>query len=286
MKNETKTFLHFVNQALASVEDPSLARALYSGFEANHDRLDRYADTYRQITSRPWTTESLCTFFCGWRSPDGAAHAVSSIVIRLLQASGETEDAAAKDALLSAARHCGEIIVEDAGLGEMHGHPHHSKLYHRMASTICGSDDWRLMDRYLNPVTKEFSNWVGQKRPLAPDLMEAIEMMIMTEMFNTGEYNMMTPMWKAWLHEHMGYATGDANRAAAFLSVHCGEVEARHFVHATSALTLFAQATGRAVDYARIEALSREYVERACLHAERMASVLKPAPAPVSAEVA
>lgn len=274
MENLSRQFIGYVNQALVDVEDRHLAQALLSGFNSQPAELDRYCETYVDMTSSNWSESSLCTFFCGWRSPDGAAHAVSSIIVRILQESASLADAARLQ-MLEAAAHCGEIIVEDIGLGEMHGHPHHSKLYYRMASAICGSDEWRLQDKFLNPITKEFSGWVGEKRPLASQLIEALEMMAMTELFNTGEYNLMTPLWKQWLRDVRGYSAGEASRVASFLSVHCGSVEARHFKHAAEALRLYASATGQAVDYSRIAQLSREYVARACEHLQKMASVLK-----------
>ncbi len=161
MENLSRQFIGYVNQALVDVEDGHLAQALLSGFNSQTAALDTYCETYVDMTSSNWSESSLCTFFCGWRSPDGAAHAVSSIIVRILQESASlTDDARLK--MLEAAAHCGEIIVEDIGLGEMHGHPHHSKLYYRMASAICGSDDWRLQDKFLNPITKEFSGWVGK----------------------------------------------------------------------------------------------------------------------------
>ncbi|QXI26707.1 hypothetical protein [Pseudomonas vanderleydeniana] len=274
MESSNGVFIDYVHQALVEVDDRNLVEALLDGFINNADRLLDYTRRYENMTAQPWSTASLCTFFCGWRSPDGAAHAVASIIVRLLQLSESVREPQARLALLEAARHCGEIIVEDVGLGEMHGHPHHSKLYQRMATTICGSDDWRLQDRYLNPITKEFSAWVGEKRPLAPDLTEALEMMALTELFNTGEYNVMTPLWKRWLRESRGYSAGETHRIAAFLSVHCGSVEARHFRHATDALALYCQATGQSINYRRIAALSNEYVIRACEHLGKMASVL------------
>ena len=274
MENLSRQLIGYVNQALVDVEDGHLVQALLSGFNSQTAALDTYCETYVDMTSSNWSESSLCTFFCGWRSPDGAAHAVSSVIVRILQESASlTDDARLK--MLEAAAHCGEIIVEDIGLGEMHGHPHHSKLYYRMASAICGSDDWRLQDKFLNPITKEFSGWVGKNRPLAPQLIEALEMMAMTELFNTGEYNLMTPLWKQWLRDVRGYSAGEASRVASFLSVHCGSVEARHFKHAAEALRLYASATGQAVDYARIARLSKEYVARACEHLQKMASVLK-----------
>jgi hypothetical protein len=269
------TFLDYVNKALVDVEDEALVDALLSGFEKNLSRIETYAETYQFITSERWSTDSLCTFFCGWRSPDGAAHAVSSIIVRLLQESEHLSRDEDKLKLLEAARHCGEIVVEDIGLGELHGHPHHSKLYHQMASAICGSDAWRQQDKYLDPVTREFSTWVGQKRPLAPTLMEAIEMMLMAELFNTGEYNIMTPMWKGWLREHFWDSAREVNQVARFLSVHCGSVEARHFVHGAEALALYAGGTHQSLDYHRIARLSEDYVVRACEHLHKMASVLR-----------
>jgi hypothetical protein len=271
---KTDFMLSFVDQALSDVQNKRMAAALRKGFDSHANLLESYLNTYQHITSHPWSRESLCTFFCGWRSPDGAAHAVSSIVVRLLQETEALDDVQARLLMLEAARHCGEIIVEDIGLGEMHGHPHHSKLYARMASSICGTEDWRLQDRYLNPITKEFSTWVGSKRPLAPKLVEALEMMAMTELFNTGEYNVMTPLWKDWLRQVQGKSAGDAHRIATFLSVHCGAVEAQHFFHATSALELYCQANAQPLEYARIEALSCEYVQRACVHLKKMESVL------------
>lgn len=266
--------MKYVNLALSYVEDARLAQALNAGFVENEGRLARYANTYRRITSHPWTRDSLCVFFCGWRSPDGAAHAVSSIIVRLLQESESIGNPVDRLKVLKAARNCGEIIVEDIGLGEMHGHPHHAKLYHRLASAVCGSDAWRLQDRFLNPITKEFSAWVGKKRPLAKDLTEAIEMMIMTELFNTGEYNLMTPLWKKWLLTYYTTSSSEVKHISSFLAVHCGSVEARHFEHATGALGLYCTATNQKINYDRMAALSREYVVRACEHLEKMASVL------------
>ena len=84
MEHSTHAFIDYVNDALIDVEDRRLVYALLTGFENNRDRLREYRKTYEGITSGKWTTDSLCTFFCGWRSPDGAAHAVSSIIVRLL----------------------------------------------------------------------------------------------------------------------------------------------------------------------------------------------------------
>ena len=275
MENACDEFMKFVKLSLVEVDDDRLKCALLSGFDRNLDLLLEYRRTYGHITSNRWARDSLCTFFCGWRSPEGAANAVSSIIVRILQESSEMSHVEDKLKMLDAAWNCGEIIVEDVGLGELHHHPHHSKLYYRMASDICGSDDWRLQDRFLDPVTKEFSAWVEKKRPLAPDLMEALEMLIMTEIFNTGEYNLMAPMWRQCLREHYGYTALQANKTTTFLSVHCGDVEARHFRHAANALTLYAAATGQEINFERIRNLSHEYVTRACEHLGKMASVLK-----------
>src|SRR5689334_24895105 len=130
MEKSSQKFIDYVNQALVDVEDGNLVEALLSGFHNNPDKLNAYCETYEDMTSSNWTVSSLCTFFCGWRSPDGAAHAVSSIIVRILQESESLNDDA-RLKMLEAARHCGEIIIEDVGLGEMHGHPHHSKLYYR-----------------------------------------------------------------------------------------------------------------------------------------------------------
>jgi len=274
MSVASEVFKEYANQALSQVEDKKLVSVLMSGFEKNIARLNEYGETYQLITSKNWSQESLSVFFCGWRNPDGAAHAVSSIMIRLLQESDSIESVQGKLLMHEAARNCGEIIIEDVGLGELNNHPHHSKLYYKMATTICGSDNWRKQEVYLDPNTRIFSTWVGAKRPLAKDLMEAIEMMIWTELFNTGEYNLMTPMWKQWIHEYAGFPQKEVGRIAAFLSVHCGAVEARHFIHAANALLLYAKATNREINYERIEHLSNEYVVNACVHLKRMASVL------------
>jgi hypothetical protein len=266
-------FLKYVDRALDAVDNVTLASSLRHGFERNRPLLTEYIEHYAGITSRDHGQTELLRFFCTWRSPDGAAHAVSSIIIRLLREARKKKVAAAKEKLLEAAWHCGEIIVEDVGLGEMHGHPHHSKLYAQLATVACGSDAWRRQDEYAVPASRKFSEWVGEKRPRAPDLMEAIEMMIMTELFNTAEYNIMTPMWKGWLSTSKGLAKHDANKAAAFLTVHCGPVEARHFFHATSALELYAESIGAALEYDRIRDLSTDYVSRACNHLGVMMNV-------------
>jgi hypothetical protein len=85
----------------------------------------------------------------------------------------------------------------------------------------------------------------------------------------------MTPLWKEWIKQHYGYSAGEVNSVASFLSVHCGNVEARHFLHAAQVLRSYAEATGQAIDYERIGRLSNEYVVKACEHLDRMASVLK-----------
>lgn len=268
------SFISHADKALVDIKDDLLKDALRSGLFEHHELLDTYVDTYKEITGQRWSRDSLCTFFCGWRSPDGAAHAVSSITVRLLHEASARQSSHDKLLLLEAAANCGHIIVEDIGLGEMHGHTHHSELYYQMATRVCGTDVWLSRQTYLDPRTREFSSWVKTKRPLAKDLAEAIEMMMLTEFFNTAEYNLMTPMFKDWMQFHHGMSRGEALRTASFLSVHCGDVEASHFRHAGNVLTLYASATGQELDYDRIARLSSEYVVRACGHLATMRSVL------------
>lgn len=267
-------FYEYVEKGLSGVDDASLCNAIRAGFDGARDLLGRYAEAYSLITSRKWPPESLCAFFCGWRGPDAAAHAVSSIIIRILRESGSCNDDRTSKLLLQAARHCGEVIIDDIGLGEMQGHAHHSELYYRMATAICESDRWRQRKNFFAPAMCEFPAWVARKRPLAADLAEAIEMMLMAEIFNTGEYNMMTPMWKTCLREHYGFSGLRLESMTSFLNVHCGDVEAAHFRHAAKALTLYAEATGGVVHYERIRRLSREYVGNACSHIMVMSRVL------------
>ena len=47
----TQPFMKYVNLALSYVEDARLAQALSAGFVENEERLARYANTYRRITS-------------------------------------------------------------------------------------------------------------------------------------------------------------------------------------------------------------------------------------------
>ncbi|MFD2406254.1 hypothetical protein ACFSVK_11715 [Azorhizophilus paspali] len=117
MDDSNGLFIDYVHQALAEVTDRNLVEALLDGFINHADLLDDYTQRYQYMTSRPWSTDALCTFFCGWRSPDGAAHAVASIIVRILQLSKSTPTVQSRLQLLEAARHCGEIIVEDVGLG-------------------------------------------------------------------------------------------------------------------------------------------------------------------------
>ena len=162
-------FLKYVDRALEAVDDTTLASSLRHGFECNRQLLAQYIERYAAITARDHGATELRRFFCTWRSPDGAAHAVSSIIIRLLRAAQQAAGTPAGERLLEAAWHCGEIIVEDVGLGEMHGHPHHSKLYAQLATAACGSDAWRMQDEYAVPAARSFSQWVGEKRPRAPE---------------------------------------------------------------------------------------------------------------------
>ena len=266
--------LTFIEKTLSEVEDEKLVSAILDAFTDQAHLFAEVQAFYEELTDGHWTSDSLRSFFHGWRSPNGASDAVASLGIRLSQLGVAESQPEARDNYFRAAAACGEIIEDDVGLGRMQGREHHARLYERLASAVCGDDAWKL-DEALVPETKNFSSWVGKKRPLAEDLGEGLEMMMMTEIFNTGEYNFMYPLFRPWLKDTLGFSEEAARRDTLFLFVHTGEVEADHFKHSVDAIHRYHDARGESPNYERIQQLAHEYVERARQHFRELRSVLE-----------
>lgn len=129
-----------------------------------------------------------------------------------------------------------DIIKEDVGLS---GLPHHD-LYDRFAAALTGKTDWRNAG-LICAEARKFKNWLHGLRTQGP-LEEALATLVIAEIWNASEYTAAAPVTQKALLRHMDAPR--AHIANAYMSVHAGETEFGHFMHALKAFDLYADAKG------------------------------------------
>lgn len=227
-------------QGIALVEDGALQRALRSCYESPRGReVVRIGDSlFAGLTARRWDQDALCRFLNGYRDTHVTALYVSGLMGRVLrEADAETEGR--RDQLFRAARQIFEIIPEDTGVDD----DPHGEIFFDFANHLVGDDRWQL-GGYGNVACREFREFVKNAR-----LKEEIEVGFLTtaasENWNTGEYTMFDGLTRAWL-ELLGLAVDE--RKLAYVTVHAGETELGHFLHALEGWRLYCEALGRKAD--------------------------------------
>jgi hypothetical protein len=184
-----------------------------------------------RLTSRKWPAETLCRFLGGWRALHGTALYVSALIARVHR-EAVLSSGGAFDVYRSAAE-LSEIIAEDVGVDDCP----HSERFAQFANQLVGDDRW-ASSRYSSPACEEFREYVKYQRLRAP-VEEGILTTAASELWNTGEYTFFASMVVHWMTQILGHPIDAAKESAAYVTVHAGDTELGHFLHALEAWSLY-----------------------------------------------
>ncbi len=209
---------------------------------------------FDRLTSARFPKESTCRFLAGWHATHGTSQFVSGLMIRMLR-EAERRPEADRPLLHRAVGMIAEIIPEDTGVDDTP----HAELFARFATFLAGDDAWRL-DRYIVPACERFRAYVQDQR-LRGSIEEAILTTAASENWNSGEYTYLDGLVGPWMTRIIG-ADDSYQYAVRYVSVHAGDTELGHFMHAMRAWEAFCHASGVTIDPEKARHVFVQYLTR------------------------
>jgi hypothetical protein len=222
---------------------------------------------FERFTAERLPTQKLRRFVSGWGSTHGTALYVSGLVIRLQRTAREASDASCA-LLYRAAAEISEVICEDTGVDDV---PHQER-FDRFANFVVGDDQWKL-HRYDVPACVRFREYVKERR-LTADLEDAILTTAASENWNTGEYTYLSSLIERWAIDVLGDPHAFREERFAYITVHAGETELGHFLHALKAWELYCGAVGLTADPGKAAHCLESYLKALILAFEGLEQVL------------
>lgn len=242
-----------VRPVIKRVADETVRDAILTSFEQATDSLARVEECFETLTSREWPQLALFRFFNAWRNPSVGSASVAGLTVRIL-AEAEAAQGEAREALFLSAAYVARITGEDLGLfSDTHG-----ALYARMADALCESDAWQRA-QYTIPTASDYQTWVRTQRRLGPDIVEALMLSIVAEIYNYGEFTVIAPKFQKWL-QSMGHDKQRRNHELEFVIAHVGNTESGHFLYAVRALEQYCRGTGATFDRERFARCCASYL--------------------------
>lgn len=210
--------------------------------------------TFSRLTATNHSVRSLNRFLAGWRAMHGTAIFVSGLIVRILREVEGSATPQGSTALLHAASQLGEIIREDVGLEG----PPHSNLFEDFATYITGADVWKIAQCKVS-ACEEFRGYLSTARLNAP-LEVAILTTAAAENWNCGEYNYLDRLIRPWVSDTLRLPQIAAEASVRYVSVHSGETELGHFLHAMKAWDLYCESKCRVPDPETARGVFVEYL--------------------------
>lgn len=241
-------------QGIALIEDKKLRDALASCYESQRGRevSDIGHRLFQSVTSRVLEGPKMCQFLNGYRETHVTALYVSGLMGRVLREADESQGDV-RDVLFRAARQVFEIIPEDTGVDD----DPHGEIYYDFANYVAGHDQWQLAE-HGDEACSEFRNFVKDAR-LSKDIETGFLTTAASENWNAGEYTYFDSRTRPWL-ELMGLPIDESK--LAYVTVHAGETELGHFLHALAGWKLYCEGNGRRADPEKAHFVLSGYLDK------------------------
>ena len=250
-----------MREAYGQLEHDSLRDCLMDSIVEEQSSLQQIEESFRAFTSAKHSLNSRRTFFSSWQKTNNSAMSVEGLANRI-SAEGEAavERGEPKEALglFGSCARLNRVADEDLGVG---GKVLHFELYYQMATGFCDQDDLWQSRQYCLPEASAFKSWLDQTR-LREEIMQGQYSMLVHEGYTHAELEMIAPLFQRWAVEDMGYSPGKARALLAWISVHNGGTEKRHFAHVCSSVTHYLQATGEEANPEEATKVFRTYLKK------------------------
>jgi hypothetical protein len=248
-------------EAFNQLEHPPLRAALLEAVTAERDAVSAIGASFERFTGRRHPPEIRRTFFASWQKTNNSAMSVEGLANRITDQaeSGVEQISPGRSlALFRAAGRLNRVTDEDLGVG---GQILHFELYYRMATGFTDdTDEWQSRKHCL-PAATDFKSWLDGAR-LRDPIMVGLYSMLVHEGYTHAELETIAPLFERWATVEMGLPARDARKLLAWIAVHNGGTEKRHFAHACAALEHYCAATGEEVDLDIAAGVFRDYLRR------------------------
>lgn len=261
LANGTGTLFREMEDAFGQLEHVPLREVLLDSMYAERESVQAIASSFERFTEKKQSLAIRQTFFASWQKTNNSAMSVEGLANRLTdlgEASlGKLEPSKCLDLFRSAGR-LNRVTDEDLGV---RGQVLHFELYYRMATEFCDrNDDWQSRKHCL-PVAADFKHWLDAARLRQP-IMTGHYSMLVHEGYTHAELEVIAPLFYRMATEKFLLDSREAKKALAWITVHNGGTEKKHFAHACMALKHYCDATGTEIDLDHASDVFRSYLRR------------------------
>lgn len=236
--------LSLVQAAIGRVGPSPVLAPLRAAFVARAEGLLEIEAAFRAFTDQPCDELTARHFFHNWSCTNHSAMCVSGISNRMTRQMHLGQQLARPARLVDAVVSLNRISDEDLGVG---GGKLHADLFRQMADPFCGDDSW-LLQVYARPAAEAFSAYRHKTGLRNPDVMDALLMTTVHEVYTHGEVEFILPLFQARLARFSGLPERQQRLIVAWIFVHCGPTEQTHFRHAVEAVDHYVEAHGLSLE--------------------------------------
>jgi hypothetical protein len=250
-----------MSDAFSQLDHVPLRDVLLKSLDQERASLDAIQASFDHFTHKAHDLDVRRTFFASWQRTNNSAMSVEGLANRLTdeaESSVGKLDAERVMALFRAAGRLNRVTDEDLGV---RGQVLHFELYYRMATELTEGDDSWQSRRYCLPEAKDFKSWLDASR-LRESIMTGLFSMLIHEGYTHAELEMIAPLFQRWTTEVLSLPPRQARQLLAWIAVHNGGTEKRHFAHSCAALEHYCAATGANIDLEAAGEMFRSYLRR------------------------
>jgi hypothetical protein len=247
--------------AFEQLEHRALREVLLESVAAEKQSIDYIRDSFQNFTAAKHDIRKRRTFFASWQRTNNSAMSVEGLSSRM---TAEAEDGVGQlDParilnIFRAAGRLNRVTDEDLGVG---GQVHHFELYYRMATRYCDGDDQWQSREYCLPIASEFKAWLDAARLREP-IMTGMYSMLVHEGYTHAELEMIAPLFDRMAAESFAVPEREARKSLAWITVHNGGTEKRHFAHSCTSLEQYCAGSGAKIDVTAAGTMFRSYLRR------------------------
>lgn len=247
-----------ISQVLECMPSTHLKLELINGFSTHGHYFLAIENGFRRLTGGRHSRETLRSFFHSWSQTNNSEMTVVGIGNRMTLMVRQGIAIVDKSAMLSALVSLDRIVDEDLAVTNR---TLHSQLFYEMATGIIGDDAW-LSYHYSHPEAQAFKAWKDGNSLREDDLMIALLTTLVHEIYTHGEVEFILPLFQSWLLKQMDFSERECAQTLAWISVHCGPTEKKHFFHALDSVGHYADAMGIRVEEYSLDEILGTYLRR------------------------
>jgi hypothetical protein len=256
--NKAITIAGVAQEGISLISEKNLREALFAVYEkpACRESTLLAQSVFSSMFAGKGTREQRGRFLNGWQASHLSALFVAGLNIRMLREASALKYQGQLE-MFKACAELVEVIGEDTGVDDTP----HFQLYNEFANVVMENDFWKIQ-MFSVPSCERFRRFVQETRTQGP-VEEAILTTMASENWNTGEYTYASAGVVEWMRSKLQLPGDLAERSSAYVTVHAGETELGHFLHAIQSWYHYCEAYGKKPDEDLAAHILENYIIRA-----------------------